>query len=295
MLLIAGGSDDPHLERIARVARARAQPLRMLRVGPDSHPRLHLDLTSRTLRIDGEGLQPTALFLRHDIYAWLADRRGPVERRAATWYDAVLSWAWADPALRMFNRRASLRRTSKVLGLIEARHAGLRIPDTLLSNDAAALGALGAAAVAKPLLGGAYTLALEAALDEADREGDALLAPALVQPRLDYPELRLQLIGRQAFAFEIHSTELDHRLQPEAIASEVRVPTELLGPLRRVADRLGLDLCAADFKTCPRTGQWVFLEINSQPMWTAFDDVVHGRLAEAIVEELLAGQGESAG
>ena len=47
-----------------------------------------------------------------------------------------------------------------------------------------------------------------------------------------------------------------------------------------------MDFGAADFKTDPETGELCFLEVNTSPMFAAFDQVAGGKLAEAILETL---------
>jgi hypothetical protein len=53
-------------------------------------------------------------------------------------------------------------------------------------------------------------------------------------------------------------------------------------------DEVGLDFGAADFKTCPDTGSYRFLEVNSAPMFAGFDRVAKGCLSAAILEWLRA-------
>jgi hypothetical protein len=38
----------------------------------------------------------------------------------------------------------------------------------------------------------------------------------------------------------------------------------------------------------PKTGEFVFLEVNSQPMFAAFDRVSGGKLCDAIIDHLSA-------
>jgi D-alanine-D-alanine ligase-like ATP-grasp enzyme len=52
--------------------------------------------------------------------------------------------------------------------------------------------------------------------------------------------------------------------------------------------RLGLDFGAADFKTDPDTGELIFLELNTSPMFAKFDLVSGGQLTAAIIQELTA-------
>ena len=49
-------------------------------------------------------------------------------------------------------------------------------------------------------------------------------------------------------------------------------------------DALNLDFGAADFKTSPDTGRYLFLEVNSSPMFAAFDAVSDGAVSKAILD-----------
>ena len=55
--------------------------------------------------------------------------------------------------------------------------------------------------------------------------------------------------------------------------------------------RLGMDFGAADFKADPDTGQLLFLELNSSPMFARFDQISGGQLCAAIIQELEASDG----
>lgn len=67
--------------------------------------------------------------------------------------------------------------------------------------------------------------------------------------------------------------------------AEAEVPQPEGAALTRLCDRLGLDFAAADFMT-DRDGRRVFLEVNSQPMFAAFDRVAGGALSDAIIDAL---------
>jgi len=53
-----------------------------------------------------------------------------------------------------------------------------------------------------------------------------------------------------------------------------------------MAAAVGIDFCACDFKTRPDEPVPLFLELNSGPMFAAYDLAVGGRLADAIVAQL---------
>jgi len=64
------------------------------------------------------------------------------------------------------------------------------------------------------------------------------------------------------------------------------VPPELAQPMLQLAEELGLDYAAADFKTCPKSGRWLFLEMNTMPMYAAFDKAAGGKLVAAMLRWL---------
>jgi hypothetical protein len=59
---------------------------------------------------------------------------------------------------------------------------------------------------------------------------------------------------------------------------------------RTLTTKLGLTFSAADFKTCPRTGRFMFVEVNSGPMFAAFNASDGGRLNAATIS-CLTGDG----
>jgi len=66
-----------------------------------------------------------------------------------------------------------------------------------------------------------------------------------------------------------------------------RLPANTLEGLRRLTDEMGLDFWAADFKIPRASGNPVFLEVNSNPMFSAFDSVAGGAISAAILNYLL--------
>ena len=66
-----------------------------------------------------------------------------------------------------------------------------------------------------------------------------------------------------------------------------KVPPEV-SMLRKLIAHLRVDFGAADFKTDGDTGQLVFLELNTSPMFARFDEASEGRLCSAMVRELTA-------
>ena len=65
------------------------------------------------------------------------------------------------------------------------------------------------------------------------------------------------------------------------------LPAALARALLELAEALGLDWAAADFKTDPGSGELCFLEINSAPMFVAFDRACDGALTDALLDWLM--------
>lgn len=256
-----------------------------LLAGAATHPVLTWDLDRDALELDGRPLAPRAVFIRHDVFTNMADGRDASTHRAYAWFTTILSWAAAHRAVRLFNRH-HVAFVLKPQQLLVAREHGLAIPSTLVTNDATRLESLQDERVVKPVAGGEYTLPLGETLKGAARRGNALAAPAIVQSRLVPPELRIYRVGGELISFHVESTALDYRTDRKARVVHVRTDKRLAEPLRKTMDALNLDFGAADFKKCPETGRMLFLEVNSGPMFAAFDAVSDGAVSRAIARWL---------
>lgn len=286
MILVAGGALDPHNLRILAALRRARVPYRAVLWGPRHFPSIRYAVPGAALEVDGASVTPTALWLRHDVFGALADPRPVVVDRAQAWFDALLGWATLRTDVRWPNRVALGRRINKVAQLAQARAHGLRIPETWVTNDLSPLVADAPRLVAKPISGGGHCQPVTALLAGVDLD-IAAPQPAFVQVRQANPELRVYLVGERLFAWEIVTEAVDHRTDPAAGLRASSLPAHVAAPLRALARTIGLDLAAADFKRDPVSGEPIFLEINTQPMWTAYDTASGGALADAMVKLLL--------
>jgi hypothetical protein len=175
-------------------------------------------------------------------------------------------------------RESHAQESNKVRNLLLARSLGLQVPVTRLSNVDLAEG--GEAYIQKPAAGGELTRLLS------EGTGEQAGAPRFIQPRLRRPETRIFRVGGQALAFEIESAALDYRGATDVTIRHVRAEPSVTTPLFALCDALGLDFAAADFMRGPE-GEPVFLEVNTQPMFAAFDRTVDGALCDAILDHLL--------
>jgi glutathione synthase/RimK-type ligase-like ATP-grasp enzyme len=287
-LLIAGGDEDTSLSVLANAAEKSGVPIVDLRLSACESPAFCWDLGQGWARISGKDICSTAAFVRYDAFTALRDPRPAVSARAGGWYQTVTGWLLSESTIRMFNRHMSQAATNKPAALLAARQAGLRIPSTLITNEIGRFpGTRIESMVAKPVAGGDYCYSLREALEKAEVRNGLTAVPAIVQQRLVAPEKRIYVIGASSFAFEVRSDSLDYRVKQDAeLILLPEMPPELES-LRRLMSLLGLDFGAADFKTDPETGQLVFLELNTSPMFARFDEVSRGQLCAAMVKELV--------
>lgn len=84
------------------------------------------------------------------------------------------------------------------------------------------------------------------------------------------------------------STELDYRATQNCRVEfmEGFSSRELTDALRKLLTKLGLGFAAADFKTDAGTGRLLFLEVNTGPMFAAFNHASNGKLCDAMIAQL---------
>ncbi|MFL6196050.1 MAG: RimK family alpha-L-glutamate ligase [Thermoanaerobaculia bacterium] len=289
-ILVAGGDRDPNLRALVACLEGRGEPVFFLRVGESHHPSVTWELESGRLVVDGEEVRPRAAFVRYDVFTHLADGRPASSFRAGSWYTAVTGWLAVHEEARILNRRSLHRSTNKPEALYRARLSGLAVPPTLVTNHLAELPGFAPERpkIVKPINGGGHCQRLDEVLETTPSRDGVAASPAIVQTELVPPEVRVFGIGGRFLAFSVASDDLDYRVRQSArVEALAEVPDGLAEGLGQLMDGMGLDFGAADFKTCPETGRLLFLEINSGPMFAAFDQAAGGAVAGAIADFLV--------
>ena len=283
MLLVAGGQLDPNIGALLRRCLARKVEFRDLLVGPGLTPSLTITLDGG-IALNDEPLSPNACFLRHDVFLAQSTNAPGDHRSALNWYNAVRDWALTQDRVRILNRRGRSADQGKYVALARARAAGLRIPDTVITTLAEP--GSGDERIRKPVAGGELTELLGEDLGPWPY-------PYFTQPRLRRPEMRIYRIGDSLLAFELLSDDLDYRLHHRVKIRPTAVPPAVANGLITLCGELGLDFAAADFMLGDQD-EWTFLEVNSQPMFAAFDATLEGQLSDLLIDWLLVGQSEGA-
>lgn len=292
MLLISGGEHDPNIAHLLEITRKRKIPTSKILFGPGKHPAIHWDIQANRLLLDGTQLEPGAAFLRYDVFNHMADAREQTAFRAHAWYAAIAGWIASRADIHTFNRDGEPNVLKPAI-LRMALDIGMEIPFSLVSND---IGRINREAggdfgkwIAKPTCGGEYTRVLDDLIGSVAQRGGAAPAPAIIQERLISPDVRIFRVGKEFLAFAIESREIDYRIDEGCKLSVVAsLPAQLTRQLKRLTDRIGLDFAAADYKTCAETGKLKFLEVNTAPMFVAFDRAGKGCITDAMLRCLVS-------
>lgn len=291
-LILFGGRRDPNIVRLCETA-ARLNVSCLLIMHDEQHePAVTWDFSAQEFRIDGRCVSARSAFLRYDVFS--SSNQSPAELdRAYGWFTTVFGACAATPDMRVANARMDMRASHKAFMLAFAQSHGIAIPDTRITNEENQLDAFceDRERIAKPVAGGAYCIQASEARGMTDwHEGKAPI-PAIVQDRLVYPEYRVFRFGEGFMTFEITSDHLDYR--PHRDTQIKPVGNDVLGDgvierLKTMTDRLSIDFFACDFKTHADTGVPLFLELNSGPMFAAYDAAADLQLSEGMVHWLTA-------
>ncbi len=287
MILIAGGVSDPNILQLVETLSACGCPISTVLVGSDSHPSITWDMSEDTLHINDVPVHPFAVFLRHDVFSSLSQGTAASSHRALAWYSTIFGWCLAHSHIGLLNRHFAPQYANKPYILFQAQQAGLEIPDTWITNDTLSLEKLleQNELIAKPVNGGDYCQDLNKIFNALPHIDGRAAGPAIVQTKLVAPDVRVYGICGDYYAYSIQGDALDYRTSDNiSITPITTLPTYILSGLQCLMKNLKMDFGAADFKTCPTTGRLLFLEINSAPMFAAFDRVSENAISKRIAE-----------
>lgn len=191
---------------------------------------------------------------------------------------AALDAAWVNPP------ELDERAHHKPLQLETARRVGLRIPDTLITNDPARARAFIDSAGGQGVVFKTF-MATEAHWRETRLIGPNDLqaldtvryAPIIFQHFVPaVADLRVTIVGDDIFTTVVKSAPgayaVDYRMDLAGAAYRAgQLPARVQAPLMALMKALGLVYGAADFRLTP-DGDYVFLEVNPAGEWLFVED-----------------------
>jgi len=290
-LLIVGGQHDPHIALLNQTALNMGQSVFFVTHDNLTEPEIVWDYQKGLFSINGQCSTARAAFVRYDVFSSpqvCEDNNQNHLSKPYGWYSTFLGACAATNGLRLPNAFMDLRANHKSFLLAHAQAHGLRIPRTHITNSKTSIEEFCEKyeAVIKPVAGGTYCVEAKDAVSDADWENNQAPLPVFLQEKLSYPEYRIFRMGDHFVSFEIHSKHLDYRVNHDNKIRYVEnhvVGEGLLDRLRKMSDSLNIDFFACDFKSHPQTGELVFLELNSGPMFAAYDAAANGLLVHKMV------------
>lgn len=178
----------------------------------------------------------------------------------------------------------------KPLQLSKVQQIGVKIPQTLVSNDPEEVIEFVQAqdkAIFKPVYGGAHTQFVTKDHLEPKRLSLALsLSPITIQEYIPGTNIRSYVIGTSVYSAEIRSHSLDFREDAEAELIPVELPEFVQQECLAIAQALMLKWTAIDWRLNP-WGEYVFLEANPSPMFLYFEDKTGFPITQQLLKLLM--------
>lgn len=256
-------------------------------------------IVSGTISLEGETI---ALMDVEAVYLRLMDDRllpelegeepeGPARRHARAFHEALFRWSEIAPA-RVVNRaEAQGSNGSKPYqAQLIARH-GLRVPDTLVTNDPDAVLAFRRTHDAIVFKSLSAVRSIVRPFEDGDLERLELIrwCPVQFQELVPGHNIRVHVVGNQTIATEIVSTHVDYRYaRHEGGTAELRgfdLPDDIAFRCVAVTRALGLAFAGIDLKRTP-AGEYCCLEVNPSPAFAYFEANTGQKIAQAVARYL---------
>jgi hypothetical protein len=307
-VLIVAGLYDFSADLVAlRLAEAGVGFLRINREH-FSDLRFGLDPLARTLAVRGPELDALvgpglrSVWFRQPVFLRNApaEALAPAEQLARSqWAAFVRALCVLDNAAWMNHPQRTYLAESKPYQLALAHECGLKVPETLVGNDAASIrGRFPGSLIVKSLdtvllrdgedcLFTYSTVADSSILVDSNTAGAPLVAQRLLEPKID---LRVTIVGKEMFAVRIlvdgEGVPGDWRMlsRDRLVYEDVEISTSVEEACRALVEHLGLAFAAIDLIETPK-GVY-FIEVNPTGEWGWLTTVE--RPIDAIIADWLA-------
>ena len=219
----------------------------------------------------------------------------PARRHARSFHDAFFNWSEIAPT-RVVNRAGpqGSNGSKPYQAQLIAAH-GFLVPPTLITNDPAAVldfRAVHGRIIYKSI---SSVRSIVKALDEEDVERlDRIRwCPVQFQAAIEGVNIRVHVIGQEAFATEIASTHVDYRYATrdggETSLSETILPDAVKARCIALAHGLDLPFAGIDLMRTPG-GDYHCFEVNPQPGFSYYEAHTGQPIAKAVAAYLMAGE-----
>lgn len=149
---------------------------------------------------------------------------------------------------------------------------GVRVPETIWTNDAEAVVAFAAnrSCIFKPVQGGAHTERLTSNHLSPEHLQNLKHAPITVQEEVSGVDIRVFVVGDDIFACEIRTEQLDFRNDHAPEILPIELPAVVKDQSMKIAEMLHLVWAGIDFRRDENNEYW-FFEANPSSMFLGFE------------------------
>jgi hypothetical protein len=305
MILIIAGQGDAHALKIVEILQGRGRSVICLSTA-DFGPACRLSFDPAAGHGEITLADGTRISTRNVASVWYRrPRRVRIDESIRDLLDlsfAENEWLHAVDGFfstaftRVISDPLSQRAAIKPRQLQDARRAGLRVPETLVTNDAADALAFverhEGAVVHKGMTSPAHRFVDTRAWSRRDLDhiADLGLCPTVFQERVPgVSDVRVTVVGRRTFAARIDTAKgtaaVDSRLDLDAPCEPHALPEDVEQAIHRLMDGLNLRFGTVDLKLTDE-GEHVFLEVNPQGQFLYVEILTGLPIAEAVADLL---------
>ena len=309
MILIISADEDIHAQAVMREFAHRGHyavrmlnlsefPMRMamnMRLDNNGHNDFELRFPDKTVRMDEVA---SVWWRRPQPFGIPPEVRDPTVRHfamseAATAFQGM--WQ-SSRALWVNNIMRDAAAAHKPWQLTVAKSIGLRVPETLITNDPEEAqhfwASLPGEVVYKPFTASLRSWRETRLLQpEEEKLADSVrLAPVIFQKYVRGRDLRITAVGDRLFPAETDTQkgeyQVDVRLNTGLAYRSHTLPAEIEEKLLRLMRALGLEYGAIDMRLTPE-GEYVFFEVNPAGQFLYVEMATGMKIAAALAEHLM--------
>jgi hypothetical protein len=212
----------------------------------------------------------------------------PAWRHARDVDDTLTAWSDMSPALVISRPSASASNGSKPAQLRDIAACGFAVPETLVTNDPAAVAGFRAAHgdLVYKSTSAVRSRVRRLMHGDTDRLAAVTACPTQFQARVPGTDVRVHVVGAEVFATRITSDADDYRYAtwqgfPRARLDPVDLPDEASDRCRQLAARLDLPVAGVDLRVTP-DGRWFCFEVNPSPAFFYYEAGTGAPIAAAV-------------
>jgi glutathione synthase/RimK-type ligase-like ATP-grasp enzyme len=216
----------------------------------------------------------------------------PARLRCRALNDALLRWIEITPALVVNRSGPQSSNGSKPYQAQLIARAGLRVPETLVTNDPDAVIDFRDRhrRVVYKSISGVRSIVRELGDEDLARLDSIRWCPTQFQAYVDGTDVRVHCVGEEVFATAIHAEATDYRYAHSGGESPhleaVELPDALAERCVALTADLGLEFAGLDLRIGPDgTEAWCF-EANPSPAFTYYEDGTGQPIAAALARRL---------